>query len=187
MKNKPIQLTEQDLHFLVENAVQVYLTENETDEGFWGGMKNAWNSAMSGNFNLGKAYKSGNWASSFKKYADQANTIIGNMQKIAYNSGNNNLAASLNRIVQQLYQVSNSFEQNAQNAVKGNYANFGQVNNPFAQQEQELQNTKQQMQQLQQQLQQQIKANPQDAQSQQKLQQIQQMEQRMAQLFCLVL
>lgn len=38
MNNKPIRLTEQDLHFLVENAVQTYLTENGMDEGFFGGL-----------------------------------------------------------------------------------------------------------------------------------------------------
>ena len=39
--NKPVQLTEQDLHFLVENAVQAYLTENGIiDEDVVGGMKN---------------------------------------------------------------------------------------------------------------------------------------------------
>lgn len=38
MDKKPIRLTEQDLHFLVENAVQTYLTENGMDEGFFGGL-----------------------------------------------------------------------------------------------------------------------------------------------------
>ena len=38
MNNKPIRLTEQDLHFLVENAVQAYITENGMDEGFYGGL-----------------------------------------------------------------------------------------------------------------------------------------------------
>lgn len=38
MDKKPIRLTEQDLHFLVENAVQAYLTENGMDEGFFGGL-----------------------------------------------------------------------------------------------------------------------------------------------------
>lgn len=31
-------LTEQDLHFVVENAVRAYLIENGMDEGFWGGL-----------------------------------------------------------------------------------------------------------------------------------------------------
>lgn len=38
MDKKLIRLTEQDLHFLVENAVQAYLTENGMDEGFFGGL-----------------------------------------------------------------------------------------------------------------------------------------------------
>lgn len=38
MDKKPIRLTEQDLHFLVENTVQAYLTENGMDEGFFGGL-----------------------------------------------------------------------------------------------------------------------------------------------------
>ena len=39
MNKKPIRLTEQDLHFLVENAVQAYLTENGMDEDLMGGLK----------------------------------------------------------------------------------------------------------------------------------------------------
>ena len=38
MNKKPIRLTEQDLHFLVENTVQAYLTENGMDERFLGGL-----------------------------------------------------------------------------------------------------------------------------------------------------
>lgn len=38
MDKKPIRLTEQDLHFLVENAVQAYLTENGMDEALLGGL-----------------------------------------------------------------------------------------------------------------------------------------------------
>ena len=38
MDKKPIRLTEQDLHFLVENAVQAYITENGMDEGVFGGL-----------------------------------------------------------------------------------------------------------------------------------------------------
>lgn len=38
--NKPIQLTEQDLHFLVEDTVRNILKENGMDEAAWGGLKN---------------------------------------------------------------------------------------------------------------------------------------------------
>ena len=37
--NKPIQLTEQDLHILVEDAVKLYLKENGMDEISWAGLK----------------------------------------------------------------------------------------------------------------------------------------------------
>jgi hypothetical protein len=43
MNKKPIRLTEQDLHFLVENAVQVYLTENGMGEDARSGIKGVWN------------------------------------------------------------------------------------------------------------------------------------------------
>ena len=38
MEKKAIKLTEQDLHFLVENAVQAYLVNEGIDEGFFGGL-----------------------------------------------------------------------------------------------------------------------------------------------------
>ena len=38
MGNQRIQLTEQDLHFLVEDAVRNYLIQEGMDEGFWGGL-----------------------------------------------------------------------------------------------------------------------------------------------------
>jgi hypothetical protein len=43
MDKKPIRLTEQDLHFLVENAVQAYLTENGVGEDVRSGIKGVWN------------------------------------------------------------------------------------------------------------------------------------------------
>ena len=43
MENKQIQLTEQDLHFLVEDAVQTYLTENGMGEDVKSGIKGVWN------------------------------------------------------------------------------------------------------------------------------------------------
>ena len=36
--NQPIRLTEQDLHFLVEEAVKGYLVENGMEEGIFGGL-----------------------------------------------------------------------------------------------------------------------------------------------------
>ena len=49
MNKKLIRLTEQDLHFLVENAVQAYLTENGMDEGLWNQMKTGANTMFQKN------------------------------------------------------------------------------------------------------------------------------------------
>lgn len=49
MDKKPIKLTEQDLHFLVENAVQAYLTENGMEEGFWNQLKTGANTMFQKN------------------------------------------------------------------------------------------------------------------------------------------
>lgn len=55
--NQKIQLTEQDLHFLVENAVKIYLKENGEDEGWlgdkWNQTKTAANTMFQGNSNMG--------------------------------------------------------------------------------------------------------------------------------------
>jgi DNA anti-recombination protein RmuC len=40
MDKKPIRLTEQDLHMLVENAVRTYLVNEGIDEISWSGIKN---------------------------------------------------------------------------------------------------------------------------------------------------
>lgn len=56
MANQRIQLTEQDLHVLVEDAVRIYLKEQRIDE-FWGGLKNmmgAAGNAMSNMYQQGK-------------------------------------------------------------------------------------------------------------------------------------
>ena len=56
-KNKPIQLTEQDLHMLVEDSVRTYLKENGMEEGIWGGLKNVASGMRQGNFFIGQNYK----------------------------------------------------------------------------------------------------------------------------------
>lgn len=64
MDKKPIRLTEQDLHFLVENAVQAYLTENRMDEGWfgdkWNQTKTAANTMFQGNKGAGLKQKFNN-------------------------------------------------------------------------------------------------------------------------------
>ena len=64
MNKKPIKLTEQDLHFLVENTVQAYLTENGMDEGWFGDKcnqtKTAANTMFQGNKGAGLKQKFNN-------------------------------------------------------------------------------------------------------------------------------
>lgn len=50
MDKKPIQLTEQDLHMLVEDAVRVYLKENGMDEGAWSALWGAGKQAVGNKF-----------------------------------------------------------------------------------------------------------------------------------------
>ena len=64
MDKKPIQLTEQDLHMLVEDAVRAYLTENGMDEGWfgdkWNQTKTAANTMFQGNQGAGLKQKFNN-------------------------------------------------------------------------------------------------------------------------------
>ena len=64
MNKKPIKLTEQDLHFLVENTVQAYLTENGMGEGWfgdkWNQTKTAANTMFQGNKGAGLKQKFNN-------------------------------------------------------------------------------------------------------------------------------
>ena len=49
--NQPIRLTEQDLHFLVEEAVKGYLVKKGVDEDFMGkinGARSWWNNRKQG-------------------------------------------------------------------------------------------------------------------------------------------
>lgn len=87
--NKPIQLTEQDLHFLVEDAVRNILRENDMEEGIWGGMKNlAQKGAQAvgnGISNMGKGIA--NRAQSAYNNAKTATTGAYNNMKTAYQQG----------------------------------------------------------------------------------------------------
>jgi len=57
-----MKLTEQDLQFIVENAVQIYLNENETDEGIGSGIRNVARGIGNGNFHMMQNYRSGSYA-----------------------------------------------------------------------------------------------------------------------------
>ena len=144
--NKPIQLTEQDIHFLVEDAVKNILRENGMEEGIWGGLKNVWQGAKQGNLNVASTYKTGNWASSFAKYEQQVQQIIQKMQQVANNSGNQEIASSLDNISMQFSQAAANFNKMAQNAANTKPQVNTQVQDAFAQPQQQSQGNAQQQQ-----------------------------------------
>ena len=154
--NQPIRLTEQDLHFLVEEAVRGYLRENGMQEGVWGGLKNIWNGVKQGNFNVGTTYKTGNWASSFQKYEQQVQGIIQKMQQVAQKSGNQQVVSDLAAVSKQFSTTAQAFNQMAQNAANtkpqfSTQVNSGFANNPQAQGQAQQQQGQQQQGQVQQQ------------------------------------
>jgi hypothetical protein len=131
MNNKQLVLTEEDLHLLVEDAVKMYLTEGDLEEGWWGGVQNAWYGAKGGNFNLKTNYRVGNWASSFNKYAQQAQSAIAEMQQIATSSNNKPIATSLGQIAKQMQKVADGFNQMARNVARPQQPDTT-VKNPWA-------------------------------------------------------
>lgn len=88
MKKEQIQLSEQDLHFLVEEAVKEYMIQ----EGLWGGMKNLaqkGTQAMKTNMsNMGKgiANKAQNAYNSAKTTVSNAYNNAANATSNAYNN-----------------------------------------------------------------------------------------------------
>lgn len=131
MNNKPIQLTEQDLHILVEDAVKIYLTENELGEGVWGGLKNVWQGAKNWNFNVGQTYKAGNWASSFNSYAQEAQNALEQMRTIAQQTKNPTIAKQLSNIKTMLGRAATGYTKMANQVAKGTPMNTS-VQDPWA-------------------------------------------------------
>ena len=131
MRNQQIRLTEEDLHMLVEDAVKSYLMNEGIEEGFWGGVKNAWNGMKGGNFNVGQTYKAGNWASSFNNYAQQAQNAIAQMQQIARQSNNKPISTALGQIAKQMQKAAQNFTQMAQNVARPQSIDTT-VKNPWA-------------------------------------------------------
>ena len=129
MNKKQIVLTEQDLHMLVEDAVRLYLQENDMEEGVWGGLKNAYQAVKNGNFYLKNAYNAGNNATSFQKYATQAINAIEYMKGIAKQTKNTNVYKGLERASSNIQFAAQGFNQMAVNATMNQEApaNQGQV------------------------------------------------------------
>lgn len=131
MRNQQIRLTEEDLHILVEDAVKSYLINEGIEEGFWGGVKNAWNGMKGGNFNVKTNYRVGNWASSFNNYAQQAQNAIAQMQQIAQQSNNKPISTALGQIAKQMQKAAQNFTQMAQNVARPQSIDTT-VKNPWA-------------------------------------------------------
>ena len=141
MNKRQIVLTEQDLHFLVENAVKTYLVENDMEEGLWGGLKNSARSLFNGNFdNLAQAYSQGSWASTINKYYQTAQNGLKGMQQIMNKSGDQQGASVIQQIIQNLGNVVQNYQQVAANTSNksnmrlrprqnGVYNNYNMLNN----------------------------------------------------------
>lgn len=104
--NQPIRLTEQDLHFLVEEAVKGYIVENGVDEGLWNNLKGA-----------------------FKPMGQVANKAINNAGQAASNKFNNarqGIQNAASRVGQGIYNTANKVGQVAQsgaNTMKAGWQN----------------------------------------------------------------
>jgi hypothetical protein len=106
--DKPIQITEQDLHMLVEDAVRNYLKEERVDE-FFGGMgsmfgaaKNAmqakYQNTKQGIQNLGQnmanTYRQGNYNNQIQKMGNDIIARLNNFVKLASQLSNAELVST---------------------------------------------------------------------------------------------
>ena len=105
-KKQTIQLTEQDLHMLVEDAVRTYLVNEGMEEGIWGGMKNLGQKASkavgSGLNKMGSAI--GTAATNAYNNVTGATSNAYNQAKTAYQQGSaqqdlQNINSSLKKLV----------------------------------------------------------------------------------------
>ena len=130
MDKKPIRLTEQDLHMLVEDAVKTYLV-NEVGLPSWGGIKNAWGGVKKGNWYLGQTYKTGKYASQFNSYAKQAQDALAQLKNIAKQTNNKEIADEITNTSRMLGKASTGFVRMAKNTQKPGNAMNTAVQNPW--------------------------------------------------------
>lgn len=102
MGNRQIQLTEQDLHMLVEDAVRTYLVNEGMDEGFWGGL-----SALGSKFGNKAARAGQNMANTVGQKMNQAGQAIGG----AYNNAKNAMGQAANAVGQRMNQAGQAIGQ----------------------------------------------------------------------------
>jgi hypothetical protein len=108
-KNKPIQLTEQDLHMLVEDSVRTYLIQ----EGFFSNMWNGAKNVAGGAWDAAKAV--GNTASAMY-YNGAANGQIQKLQQMQQQYQQK--IQQIQQQIQQLQQRAQTKQQNAQGNVQ---------------------------------------------------------------------
>lgn len=116
-KNKPIQLTEQDLHMLVEDAVKTYLIQEGFFSNMWNGAKNvaggAWDAAKAVGNTAGAMYYNGAANGQIQKLQQMQQQYQQKIQQIQQQ-------------IQQLQQKAQTKQQNAQ----GNVQNIKNRMNP---------------------------------------------------------
>ena len=115
--DKPIQLTEQDLHMLVEDAVKTYLIQEGFFSNMWNGAKNvaggAWDAAKAVGNTAGAMYYNGAANGQIQKLQQMQQQYQQKIQQIQQQ-------------IQQLQQKAQTKQQNAQ----GNVQNIKNRMNP---------------------------------------------------------
>lgn len=108
-KNKPIQLTEQDLHMLVEDSVRTYLIQEGFFSNMWNGAKNvaggAWDAAKAVGNTAGAMYYNGAANGQIQKLQQMQQQYQQKIQQIQQQ-------------IQQLQQRAQTKQQNAQGNVQ---------------------------------------------------------------------
>lgn len=131
MDNQRIQLTEQDLHMLVEDAVQLYLTENGMEEGVGGYLsgigQRMGNKLRTTGENLGKSVSGGlqyigNKAAQVGQYANKQYT---NAKQGLQNMQQAGQISSINQDAQKAINDATSALQNLM-TLSGNLQKMGQ-------------------------------------------------------------
>lgn len=115
-KKQTIQLTEQDLHMLVEDAVRTYFINEDMDEGVWSGMKNVARGVGNGNFHMMQNYRSGSYAGSIQKYGQQAQNALSQFKNILDKSGSQQIGQQVQTISQELGKIMANYQQIATQA-----------------------------------------------------------------------
>ena len=123
MKNQQIALNEQELHMLIEDAVNNYLV----NEGIWGGVQNAYRGVKyNNNWNFGRTFTAGKYASSFEKYAKQAINALRQLANITNQTNNEKLASIYNSWIKNLDYQASEYRNVANRELNGGNATVNQ-------------------------------------------------------------